>query len=442
MWKEKLSSASSFLTGLFFILIGILLLSEYTSFWLLVWVLLIVAFLWMGFNELILYRRTQRQKTQLLKAALLIGLVVIIAGWPKLFFRFLHIVIGWWALFSGIIQFLCFHVCRRDCTKGTYVTFLKGTIDLIFAAMLILRPFNKLWIVSSLAGAYLIFYGAITALEALKDLLSQNLSIRIRKHLRISVPVLLSALIPQRVFLSINALIKTQKLIPDDPTRHSHNTDLEVFIYLKESGPESLGHVDIAFQDQIYSYGCHDPHHRRLFGTLGDGVLIVADRDTFLHHALKSEDKTIISYGLTLSEQQRATLQQRIDQMMARTVAWKPDAQLQYEAQEEVSARDYASRVWQGTRAKMFKFTAGQFKTYFVFSTNCVLLADELLHCPQLDLIPISGIVTPGTYLEFLNTEYLRPGGIVTQRTVYKRTAGKHGAESGGSSFSSGSLSS
>ena len=100
MWKEKLSSASSFLTGLFFILIGILLLSEYTSFWLLVWVLLIVAFLWMGFNELILYRRTQRQKTQLLKAALLIGLAVIIAGLPKLFFRFLHIVIGWWALLS------------------------------------------------------------------------------------------------------------------------------------------------------------------------------------------------------------------------------------------------------------------------------------------------------------------------------------------------------
>ena len=106
--ERKLGSASSFLTGLFFILIGILLLSEYTSFWLLVWVLLIVAFLWMGFNELILYRRTQRQKTQLLKAALLIGLAGIIAGWPKLFFRFLHIVIGWWALFSGIIQFLCF----------------------------------------------------------------------------------------------------------------------------------------------------------------------------------------------------------------------------------------------------------------------------------------------------------------------------------------------
>lgn len=57
----------------------------------------------------------------------------------------------------------------------------------------------------------------------------------------------------------------------------------------------------------------------------------------------------------------------------------------------------------------MYKFANGKFKTYFVFSTNCVLLADELLHCKELDLIPIGGIVTPGTYLEFLNTEYLRP---------------------------------
>lgn len=54
-----------------------------------------------------------------------------------------------------------------------------------------------------------------------------------------------------------------------------------MFIYLKESGPESLGHVDISFQGNIYSYGCHDPHHRGLFGTLGDGVLIVSKREAF-----------------------------------------------------------------------------------------------------------------------------------------------------------------
>ena len=169
-------------------------------------------------------------------------------------------------------------------------------------------------------------------------------------------------------------------------------------------------------------------------------MLVVSDRETFLKHALKSEDKTIISYGLTLNESQKAMLQKRIDAMMERAYTWRPDAQLLAEGETaEGEAKDYASRVWNATHAHMYKFANGKFKTYFVFSTNCVLLADELLHCKELDLIPIGGIVTPGTYLEFLNTEYLRPGGMVVERTIYKRTRGKGGEHGGsfGSSLSS-----
>ena len=167
---------------------------------------------------------------------------------------------------------------------------------------------------------------------------------------------------------------------------------------------------------------------------------MVSDREAFLKHALKSEDKTIISYGLTLNEEQKKRLRQRIDAMMERAYTWRPDAQLLAEGEPiEGEAKDYASRVRNATRAHMYKFANGKFKTYFVFSTNCVLLADELLHCKELDLIPIGGIVTPGTYLEFLNAEYLRPSGMVVERTVYKRTHGKGGERGGsfGSSLSS-----
>ena len=132
-----------------------------------------------------------------------------------MFFKFIHYVIGWWALLNAAIQFINFYVYRRDCLKGTYVLFLKGLADAVFAAMLMLKPINKLWIVAYIAGAYLIFYGGVTVLEALKDLLSAGMSVKIREHLRISIPVLISAIIPQRFFLSINALIKTNKLNPD-----------------------------------------------------------------------------------------------------------------------------------------------------------------------------------------------------------------------------------
>ncbi|MBS5001471.1 HdeD family acid-resistance protein [Holdemania filiformis] len=440
MLTNKFSSASSLLTGIFFIVLGALFFTEYSKIWTLIYILFMIGFLWIGLNQ-ILRALNNKQKASLnlstmLTSLLCVGLAVYTFFNPGLFFKFIHYVIGWWALLNAAIQFINFYVYRRDCLKGTYVLFLKGLADAVFAAMLMLKPINKLWIVAYIAGAYLIFYGGVTVLEALKDLLSAGMSVKIREHLRISIPVLISAIIPQRFFLSINALIKTNKLNPDAQVAPQASTDLEVFIYLKESGPESLGHVDISFQGKIYSYGCHDPHHRGLFGTLGDGVLVVSDRETFLKHALKSEDKTIISYGLTLNESQKAMLQKRIDAMMERAYTWRPDAQLLAEGETaEGEAKDYASRVWNATHAHMYKFANGKFKTYFVFSTNCVLLADELLHCKELDLIPIGGIVTPGTYLEFLNTEYLRPGGMVVERTIYKRTRGKGGEH--GSSFGS-----
>lgn len=444
MLTKKISSASSLLTGLFFIVLGILFFTEYSGIFFLVWVLFIIGFLWLGANTLFrifINRKAKLKLSSVLTAALFIGLAIYTATNSQLFFRFIHYVIGWWALLNSVIQFINFYVYRRDCLKGTMFVFLNALINLIFAAMLMLRPINKLWIISYIAGAYLIFYGAVSVLEAMKDLLSDNLNIKIRKHLRIPVPVLLSAIIPQRIFLSINALIKTHKLTPDGTVHVQPGADLEVFIYLKESGPESLGHVDISYGGKIYSYGCHDPHYRGLFGTLGDGVLIVSDRSAFLQHALKSEDKTIIGYGITLNDEQKNILDRRITAMMSRTTPWCSNAERLARGESvDSKAKDYASRVWRDTHAEMYKFTEGKFKTYFVFSTNCVLLADELLHCQELDLLPMGGIVTPGTYLEFLNGEYQRPTGIVTKRTIYKRTSGR-GSHEGGSSFSGSSFS-
>ncbi len=68
----------------------------------------------------------------------------------------------------------------------------------------------------------------------------------------------------------------------------------------------------------------------------------------------------------------------------------------------------------------MFKFSKGKFRTYFISSTNCVMLADELIRNRDLTLINLSGLVTPGAYLSFLNTEYLKPNSAVISRTLYE----------------------
>ena len=439
MNTQKIKNGSSLLTGIFFILVGLLFFFRYSNIFRLTYILFIIGLCWIGINHLIQAMITKKMKLNIstvLTSLLCLGLAGLIIVRPVIYQRFIHYLVGWWALINAVIQFINFYVYRQDCLKGTTYQFFKGLVNLVFGLVLIINPFDKIWMIAAIAGIYLIFYGLSTFFEALKDLISSGTRIKITNHLRLSVPVLFSALIPQRFFLSINALIKTNKLVPENPAVTPQDTNLEVFLYLKESGPESLGHCDISFNGRIYSYGCHDPHNRGLMGTLGDGVLIVSDRDSFLKHALKTEDKTIIGYGLTLTEKQNQILQKRIDDMMARTVIWKPDGQLMAEGDTSITeAKDYASRVWNSTKAQMYKFTQGKFKTYFVFSTNCVLLADELLHYKELELIPIGGIVTPGSYLEFLNREYCRPYSMVSRRTIYKRMNNKTGEYKEGSSF-------
>ena len=80
----------------------------------------------------------------------------------------------------------------------------------------------------------------------------------------------------------------------------------------------------------------------------------------------------------------------------------------------------YANRIYKATGAKMYKFKKSKFKTYFVFTTNCVLLADSILEKAGVDLLGINGIITPGTYYDYLNREFQKETLFVVSRRVYQ----------------------
>ena len=81
---------------------------------------------------------------------------------------------------------------------------------------------------------------------------------------------------------------------------------------------------------------------------------------------------------------------------------------------------DYGSRIYRATGAKFYKFRKGSFKHYFALGVNCVKMADTLLMASGADTV-VSGIVSPGTYFAYLNREFMRTGGRVVRRTVYKQ---------------------
>lgn len=68
----------------------------------------------------------------------------------------------------------------------------------------------------------------------------------------------------------------------------------------------------------------------------------------------------------------------------------------------------------------MYKFKSGPFKTYFVLSTNCVAMADTIVGKTGIDIIGINGVITPGTYYEYFNQEFLKSNSKVVTRTIYR----------------------
>ena len=66
----------------------------------------------------------------------------------------------------------------------------------------------------------------------------------------------------------------------------------------------------------------------------------------------------------------------------------------------------------------MYKVSRGQFKYYFVMGQNCVKYADHLLKASGFPGV-MSGVISPGTYYDYLTKEYNSATGVVITRDVY-----------------------
>ncbi len=62
-----------------------------------------------------------------------------------------------------------------------------------------------------------------------------------------------------------------------------------------------------------------------------------------------------------------------------------------------------------------------KFKTYFVLSTNCVLLADSMQEKLGLTIRSPKGFIIVGTYQDYLDLEYTKPNGLVVSRSIYQK---------------------
>lgn len=153
-----------------------------------------------------------------------------------------------------------------------------------------------------------------------------------------------------------------------------------------------------------------------MFETIGDGVLFVADRDRYLNFCIQNYRQTIFAYGLSLTAKQLVSVKNEINKLMVDTYRWFPRSYY-----NKNDCKDYASKLFLVTNAFFYKFKKGKFKTYFVLGSNCVKLAERVVGKGGLDIIDLNGIISPGTYQNYLEKEYQRVNGVVVSKNVYNR---------------------
>lgn len=418
MLKERIKTISVLLYGMTLTALGVILLIR--TQWMIDLLYRINLFAILGLSASrvltgILEKDRNKRTNGVLYGTFIFILFLLVLNFPVFFGAMIPFLYGLWALLSAVVKFITWYNFHVDKIYNRIWAFLDAFITFIFAMLLILDPLPGVLRLTYVASAYLIFYGIMQLFSGINLLLNDLLKDRYKIFLHFPLPMFLSVLLPSRIYKDLHKpstrTIDFRQTV-DDPQAED---ELEIFIHLKEGKKEGLGHVDISYRDFIFSYGLHDPLNRHLNGTYGDGVLIQADRKRFIEYSISGEKKTIVAFTLKLSPQQIKLMEERVIGLLERTEPWYP------RCFKDDSINDYSSRIYKNTGAKFYKFTNGKFKTYFFASTNCVLLADHFVQFKGLELVRLNGLITPGSYFNFLNEAYQRSSPMVTRRIVYEK---------------------
>ncbi len=368
---------------------------------------------------------SQKKLAALLTAAGFIILAVLIAIYPSLFAFPTALVFGLWFVISGVARGTIAAQCWIQDLEGKFRNSFAAFLSLAFGVSLIVNPALRLHTVFTIAGIYLVLYSAVLLLDFVSGLfLSNQVGDRIKRRVRIAVPMFITAFIPSRLIDDFNRYFVTHQeeggVIREANKDDGKKPPLEVFIHLSDEGFGRMGHVDICLDDTVYSYGCYDNHAHRIFGMASDGTLAVAPFGPYIQHCLTFEHKVLVGFGLNITQKEREVVEKQLQSLREVLVPWKSDLERKREGEAvKGDCTDPASELVKATGASIYKVSSGPFRKYFAINTNCVKLADSIIGPAGLDILRVNAIATPGSYLSMLNEMFERGNTIVTQRTIY-----------------------
>ena len=412
--------------GFLFVLLGLILMV--TGTWLPVTVIRLVLFLaWIAtVVDLLLRVFKKSQSTDTLGVALVKLLVLGYLLGSNLAtdipIYVLALVIGVYQIFHASINLVTYVLYRKNKIRPRFRLLLDGLVLVFLGGTSLLSSTGNSVFQLFVLGAYFFLYGLSNIRDGFlfEEEIGKN---HLKRRIRISLPIVLAALIPARTLAKINKFMQENADEREDihlgMVKSGKTAELEIFVHTAETSLFSaIGHVDICYQGRVISYGNYDPSSETLFGMVGDGVLYFCDRDKYIDLCKRESQKTLFGYGIDLTPEMEKAVQKKLAELKQLTIPWEPSADkiMTGDGKEDYT---YAYKIRHETDGELYKFIKSKFKSYFVLSTNCVLLADTIVGQAGTDILSPKGFIAPGTYQAYLNREFEKPNSIVVSKHVY-----------------------
>ncbi len=412
--------------GFLFVLLGLILMV--TGTWLPVTVIRLVLFLaWIAtVVDLLLRVFKKSQSTDTLGVALVKLLVLGYLLGSNLAtdipIYVLALVIGVYQIFHASINLVTYVLYRKNKIRPRFRLLLDGLVLVFLGGTSLLSSTGNSVFQLFVLGAYFFLYGLSNIRDGFlfEEEIGKN---HLKRRVRMSLPIVLAALIPARTLAKINKFMQENADEREDIhlgiVKSGKTAELEIFVHTAETSLFSaIGHVDICYQGRVISYGNYDPSSETLFGMVGDGVLYFCDRDKYIDLCKRESQKTLFGYGIDLTPEMEKAVQKKLAELKQLTIPWEPSADkiMTGDGKEDYT---YAYKIRHETDGELYKFIKSKFKSYFVLSTNCVLLADTIVGQAGTDILSPKGFIAPGTYQAYLNREFEKPNSIVVSKHVY-----------------------
>ncbi|MDD3335753.1 MAG: DUF308 domain-containing protein [Eubacteriales bacterium] len=355
------------------------------------------------------FQKKEPHPHSFLSAVVSLLAAVLLSLFPKLLPGSVTIAVGVWSLLVGIIQigYLLQLFVTKEHGKLRYI--LLTAFSLCSAALLLFTPSGTSYL-KAYAGIYLILYGLWQLVDMIGILINRNVEdSRVLSHLRIRLPVLLTALLPS---LWLRGLEKKQEMLTHDTVIHKRGgrkptgtEELKVIFHLGKNVAFGFGHVDVSLRGQTISYGCYDENSNRLFGLLSDGVFMLVPTEPYLDYCRQAEGKLLVGFSLSISHTEGDNVKAAMERILKKCAPWQP-----------VGRREY------DLGAAFYKVQSGGFSVYNALRTNCCAMAELIASESGLCLLPPNGFVTPGSYFHFLEDELRDPESKVVKQTIYAKS--------------------